>query len=79
MSKELPVPDQHKLEIRPIYRPGDWYVNSCTINSIEINWSEGLPERDVESLDLMGWGLEAAMNLFPRHRRRRRRRPSPEI
>ncbi len=36
----------------------------------------GMPERDIESLGLMGWGLEAARKFFRRHRRcRRRRRP----
>ncbi len=31
-----------------------------------------MPERDIESLGMMGWGLEAARRFF---RRRRRRRP----
>ncbi len=30
-----------------------------------------MPERDIESLGVMGWGLEAATKFF--HRRRRRR------
>ena len=34
----------------------------------------GMPERDIESLGVMGWGLEAARRFF-RHRRRRRRPP----
>ena len=33
-----------------------------------------MPERDIESLGVMGWGLEAARRFF-RRRRRRRRRP----
>ena len=35
-----------------------------------------MPERDIESLGVMGWGLEAARRFF-RRRRRRRRRPHP--
>ena len=31
-----------------------------------------MPERDIESLGVMGWGLEAAKKFFRRHRRRRR-------
>ena len=31
-----------------------------------------MPERDIESLGVMGWGLDAARRFF---RRRRRRRP----
>ncbi len=34
----------------------------------------GMPERDIESLGVMGWGLDAARRFF-RRRRRRRRRP----
>ena len=34
-----------------------------------------MPERDTESLGVMGWGLEAAKRFFRRRRRRRRRRP----
>ena len=37
----------------------------------------GMPERDIESLGVMGWGLEAARKFF--RRRRRRRRPPPPI
>ena len=33
-----------------------------------------MPERDIESLGVMGWGLDAVRKLF-RCRRRRRRRP----
>ena len=33
-----------------------------------------MPERDIESLGVMGWGLEAARRFF-RRRRPRRRRP----
>ena len=33
-----------------------------------------MPERDIESLGVMGWGLDAARKFF-RRRRRRRRRP----
>ena len=32
----------------------------------------GMPKRDIESLGVMGWGLDAARRFF---RRRRRRRP----
>ncbi len=34
-----------------------------------------MPERDIESLGVMGKGLEAARRFFRRRRRRRRRRP----
>ncbi len=34
-----------------------------------------MPERDIESLGAMGWGLEAARKFFHRRRRRRRRPP----
>ena len=34
-----------------------------------------MPERDIESLGVMGWGLDAARRFFFRRRRRRRRRP----
>ena len=34
-----------------------------------------MPERDIESLGVMGWGLEAARKFFRRRRRRRRRPP----
>ncbi len=34
-----------------------------------------MPERDIESLDVMGWGLDAVRKFFCRHRRRRRRHP----
>ncbi len=34
----------------------------------------GMPERDIEFLGVMGWGLEAGRK-FCRRRRRRRRRP----
>ncbi len=37
-------------------------------------WSEGLPELDIASPGVMGWGLEAASNFFRRRRRRGRRR-----
>ncbi len=37
-----------------------------------------MPERDVESLGVMGWGLEVARKSFRRrHHRRRRRRHRP--
>ena len=42
----------------------------------------GLRERDIGSLGVMGWGLEAAKKFFRRRRRRRRRRrlrPSPGL
>ncbi len=29
-----------------------------------------MPERDIESLGVMGWGLEAARKFFRRHRHR---------
>jgi len=29
-------------------------------------WSEGLPERDISSLGVMGWGLEVAGKFFRR-------------
>ena len=32
----------------------------------------GMPERDIESLGVMGWGLDAARKFFRRRRRRRR-------
>ncbi len=32
----------------------------------------GMPERDIGSLGVMGWGLEAARKFFWRHPRRRR-------
>ena len=35
-----------------------------------------MPERDIESLGVMGWGLEAARRFF---RRRRRRRRPPKV
>ncbi len=31
-----------------------------------------MPERDIESLGVMGWGLELARKFFRRRRRRRR-------
>ena len=31
---------------------------------------KGMPERDIESLGAMGWGLEAARKFLRRHRRR---------
>ena len=34
-----------------------------------------MPERDIESLGAMGWGLDVARKFFSRRRRRRRRRP----
>ena len=34
-----------------------------------------MPERDIESLRVMGWGLDAARRFFRRRHRRRRRRP----
>ncbi len=34
-----------------------------------------MPERDIASLGVMGWGLDAPRRFFRRHRRRRRRRP----
>ncbi len=37
-----------------------------------------MPERDIESLGVMGWGLDAARKFF-RHRRRRRRRRPPNV
>ena len=36
----------------------------------------GMPERDIESLGVMGWGLDAARKFFRRRRRRRRRPPN---
>ncbi len=39
----------------------------------------GMPERDIESLDMMGWGLKAARKFFLRRRRRRRRRRPPNF
>ena len=36
-----------------------------------------MPERDIESLGVMGWGLEAARKFFRRRRRRRHRRRRP--
>ena len=36
----------------------------------------GMPERDIESLGVMGLGLEAAGKFFRRRRRRRRRPPN---
>ena len=33
-----------------------------------------MPERDIESLGVMGWELDAARKFFRRRRRRRRRR-----
>ena len=36
-----------------------------------------MPERDIESLGVMGWGLEAAGRFFRRRRRRRLRRRPP--
>ena len=50
----LGTPDMHYMPIKTIH--------PCQ--------SEGLPERDIESLGVMGWGLEAARRFF-----RRRRRP----
>ena len=37
----------------------------------------GMPERDIESLGVMGKGPEAARRFFRRRRRRRRRRCRP--
>ncbi len=34
-----------------------------------------MPERDIESLGVMEWGLETARKFFRRRRRRRRRPP----
>ncbi len=34
-----------------------------------------MPERDIESLGVMGWGLDAVRKFFRRRRRRCRRRP----
>ena len=39
----------------------------------------GMPERDIESLGVMGWGLEAARKFFRRRRRRRHRRRPPNF
>ena len=39
----------------------------------------GMPERDIESLGVMGWGLDAARRFFRRRRRRRRRRRPPKV
>ncbi len=36
-----------------------------------------MPEQDIESLGVMGWGLEAARRFFRRRRRHRRRRRPP--
>ncbi len=33
-----------------------------------------MPQRDIESLGVMGWGLDAVRKFFCRRRRRRRRR-----
>ena len=38
-----------------------------------------MPEREFESLGVMGWGLEAARKFFRRRRRRRRRRRPPKV
>ena len=38
-----------------------------------------MPERDIESLGVMGWGLDAARRFFRRRRRRRRRPPNFKI
>ncbi len=38
-----------------------------------------MPERDIESLGVMGWVLEAARRFFRRRRRRRRRRPPARL
>ncbi len=38
-----------------------------------------MPERDIQSLGVMGWGLEAARKLFHRRCRRRRRRRPPSF
>ncbi len=35
-----------------------------------------MPDRDIESLGVMGWGLEVARKFFRRRRRRRRRPPN---
>ena len=35
-----------------------------------------MPERDIESLGVMGWGLDAAGRFFRRRHRRRRRPPN---
>ena len=51
------------------YRPLGWvYVGV-----------RGMPERDIESLGVMGKGLEAARSFFRRRRRRRRRRRPPKV
>ena len=42
---------------------------------IQIIGVRGMPERDIESLGVMGWGLAAGRRFFRRRRRRRRRRP----
>ena len=39
----------------------------------------GMPERDVESLGVMGWGLEAARKFFRRRRCRRSRFRPPKV
>ena len=39
----------------------------------------GMPERDIESLGVMGRGLEAARRFFRRRRRHRRRRRPPKV
>ena len=51
---------------------------SCNWLKVELksDWIQfvgvrGMPERDIESLGVMGWGLDAARRFF----RRRRRRP----
>ena len=36
-----------------------------------------MPERDIESLGVMGWGPDAARRFFRRRRRRCRRRRRP--
>ena len=38
-----------------------------------------MPERDIGSLGMMGWGLDTARRFFRRRRRCRRRRRRPLI
>ncbi len=52
------------------------YVAQCDfyLSLSELIGVRDMPERDIESLGAMGWGLEAARKFFRRRRRRRRRR-----
>ncbi len=78
-SPEIQILDflSKKLQARPqseIY-PQFYMKNTPSLLSAQVGSMvgvRGMPERYIESLGVMGWGLEAARTFFRRRRRRRR-------